>query len=134
MFTLAANDIAFYVHLPQGEYPATDGSIIQYDQVVTNLGNGYNTASGSFTALQHGYYFFTMFFQTHQEADSDLAIMVNDVPACRGDAAREYDQGTCSVIVELQVGDVVNVKAVGDVVLIATGNVNGFTGFLYQAL
>ena len=77
--------------MPDGNYPATDGSIIQYDQVVTNLGNGYNTASGSFTALQHGYYVFTIFFETDHEADSDLAIMVNDVPVCIGDAARDFD-------------------------------------------
>ena len=133
----SANDIAFYVHMPDGNYPATDGSIIQYYQVVTNLGDGYNTASGSFTALQHGYYVFTIFFETDNEADSDPAIMVNDVPVCTGDAARVYDQGTCSAIVELNVGDVVNVKAIhGDVLLFGgeSAKVNGFAGYIYRAL
>ena len=78
MFIFAANGIAFYVHLPEEEYSATEGSIIQYDQVVTNLGNGYNTTSGSFTALQHGYYVFNIFFQTVTDSDSDLGLFVND--------------------------------------------------------
>ena len=136
MFILPVNDIAFYVHLTDGEYPATEGSIIQYDQVVTNLGNGYNTASGSFTALQHGYYVFTIFFQGVTGHDSDLGILVNNSAVCVGDAVSDgSNQGTCSAIIELQVGDVVNVKAVyGDVVLSNIGNMNGFTGFLYQAL
>ena len=131
------NDIAFYVHLPNADYPATEGSIIQYDVVVTNLGNGYNTASGSFTALQHGYYVFTIFFQTRSGDNSDLAIMVNDNMVCSGDAPSDhYNQGTCSAIVELQVGDVVNVKVVyGDAVLHrGDGIINGFSGFIYKAL
>ena len=136
MFILAANGIAFYVHLPEEEYSATEGTIIQYDQVVTNLGNGYNTASGSFTALQHGYYVFNMFFQTVTDSDSDLGILVNDNLVCIGDAVSDnWNQGTCSAIVELQVGDVGNVKVIyGNAILSHLGQVNGFTGFLYQAL
>ena len=130
------SDIAFYVHMSDGEYRATGGSIIQYDQVVTNLGDGYDTASGSFTALQHGYYVFTIFFQGVSGYDSDLGIMVNDNMVCAGDAVSDsHNRGTCTAIVELEVGDVVNVKAVyGDVVLREVGEVNGFTGFLYEAL
>ena len=113
MFILAVNDITFYVHLQEEEYTVTEGSIILYDQVVTNLGNGYNTASGSFTALQHGYYVFTIFFQGVTGPDSDLGILVNNNAVCVGDAVSDgNNQGTCSAIVELQVGDVY-----GDVVL-----------------
>ena len=111
MLFITENDITFYIHLSDGDYSATDGSIIQYDVVVTSLGNGYNTASGSFTALQHGYYVFTMFFQTRTGHDSDLGIMVNDNMVCRGDADWDgFNQGTCSAVVELEVRDVVNVK------------------------
>ena len=134
--SLAADNIAFYVHLPEEEYTVTEGSILLYDQVVTNLGNGYNTASGSFTALQQGYYVFTIFSQGVTGHDSDLGILVNDNLVCTGDAVSDsYNQGTCSAIVELQVGDVVNVKSLhGSAVLRDTGSVNGFVGFLYQAL
>ena len=78
-----------------------------------------------------------MFFQTVDNNDSDLAIMMNDIALCNGNAVREYDQGSCSTIVELQVGDVVNVKVVfGDAVLNGSesGKINGFAGFLYTAL
>ena len=63
--------------------------------------------------------------------------MMNDVPLCIGDAASDYKQGTCSAIVELHVGDVVNVKAIyGNVVLYGgeSGKVNGFAGYIYAAL
>ena len=57
---------------------------------------------------------------------------------CRGDAVGDaHNQGTCSAVVELQVGDVVNVKAVsGNVYLFGGdgGKINGFAGFLYMAL
>ena len=107
---------------------------------MTNLGNGYNTASGSFTALQHGYYIFTIFFQTNPTLGeaTDLAIMVNDNMVCRGDGdPADYNQGVCTAIVQLQVGDVVNVKAVyGDALLNGAkdGQVSGFSGFIYHQL
>ena len=132
---MAENDIVFYVHLSNEEYPAIDGSIIQYDVVVTNLGNGYNTASGSFTALQHGYYVFNMFFITVSGTDSDVYLMINDNPVCVGNApADASNQGMCTCVSELQVGDVANVKASGDVLLGGSGRGNGFSGYIYKAL
>ena len=77
-----------------------------------------------------------MFFQGVTGHDSDLGILVNDNAVCAGDAVSDgNNQGTCSAILQLQVGDVVNVKAIyGDVFLNNIGNMNGFAGFLYQAL
>ena len=79
-----------------------------------------------------------MFFQTVSSQDSDLGIMVNDNMVCRGDGVGgDYNQGTCSAVEELQVGDVVNVKATnGDVLLhdTSSGNINGFMSYIYKAL
>ena len=72
-----------------------------------------------------------MFFQTVTDSDSDLGILVNDNLVCIGDAVSDnWNQGICSAIVELQVGDVVNVKVIyGNAILSHLGKVNGFTGF-----
>ena len=114
-----------------------EDSILIFDTVEVNLGNSYSTASGSFTTLVSGYYVFTLFYQSTNTIDSDLAILVNDQILCSGSGASNYQQGTCTAAVELQVGDVVNVKSLaGDSILYGgdAGKVNGFTGYLYLPL
>ena len=104
--------MAFYARLAyEEEFTVLENSILIFDDIEVNLGNGYSTASGSFTTFTAGYYVFTLFFQTNLSVDSDLAIMVNDEAVCSGSGATSWQQGTCTAAVELNVGDVVNVKA-----------------------
>ncbi len=50
---------------------------------------------------------------------------------CRAQALLDYEQGGCSVLFQLEVGDVVNVRAeTYDGTLYAPGN--GFVGYLIQ--
>ncbi len=129
----AEGEVAFYAHRSDGSHSITAGSIMIFDQVVTNLGNGYSTASGSFTAFVSGYYSFTLFHQNSGDTDSNLAIMVNDISVCFSPAAY-FDQGSCTVNVELQPGDVVNVKATSSSTISSNGKGTGFSGSLYLAL
>ena len=118
-------------------YTVLQDSISIFDIAETNLGNGYSTSSGSFTALASGYYVFTLFFQTRGDTDSDLVITVNDEVLCAGDGANDYKSGSCSAVVQLEVGDVVNVKAAAGDAVLHTGDAGralGFSGFLYLAL
>ena len=131
--------MAFYAYRSgiSEAYTVLQDSIAIFDIAETNLGNGYSTSSGSFTALASGYYVFTLFFQTRGDTDSDLAITVNDEVLCAGDGANDYKFASCSAVVQLEVGDVVNVKAAaGDAVLHTgdAGRAAGFSGFLYLAL
>ena len=112
-------------------------SIVIFDIAETNLGNGYSTSSGSFTALASGYYSFSLFFQTWGDADSDLIIMLNDSILYAADAAGGFKYAYCSAMVELEVGNVVNVKATSSDAILYLGDSGrsiGFTGFLYLAL
>ena len=136
---ITANDVAFYAYRSgiAESYTVLQDSICIFDIAETNLGNGYSTSSGSFTALASGYYVFTLFFQTRGDTDSDLVLTVNDEVLCAGDAVSVYDQASCSAVVQLEAGDVVNVKgAVGDAVLHTgdAGRAVGFSGVLYLAL
>ena len=126
--------MAFYAYRSGiGEsYTVLQDSIVIFDVAETNLGDSYSTSSGSFTVVTSGYYVFSLFLQTFGDTDSDLVITVNDSVLCAGDAVREYDQASCTAVVELEVGDVVNVKASdGDVNLFTgdSGRSLGFSGF-----
>ena len=58
--------------------------------------------------------------------------MVNDEAVCCGSGATSYHQETCTAAVELDVGDVVNVKALAhDAVLFggSAGKINRFAAF-----
>ena len=131
--------MAFYAYRSgiQESYTVLQDSIVIFDVAETNLGNSYSTSSGSFTAFTSGYYVFSLFFQTFDDTDSDLVITVNDSVLCAGDAAGGFIQASCTAVVELEAGDVVNVKASdGDVNLFTgdSGKSLGFSGFLYLAL
>ena len=76
-----------------------------------------------------------MFFLTATGTDSDLSLLINNNPVCIGNTlADAANQGMCTVVVELQVGDVANVKANDAVLLAGTGKAHGFSGYIYKAL
>lgn len=131
--------VAFYAHRSDGTYVVSQGNILIFDRVVSNLGNGYNKAHGSFTAFTSGFYVFTLFYQTYGSTRSNFAVMVNDVAVCAGDTDYSGDQGGCTAVVQLGPGDVVNVKSLANrgsssATLGQYGNCHGFTGYLYKAL
>ena len=78
--------------------------------------------------------------QTSQDVNSPLGIFLNSEAQCMAQGLTDYDQGTCSILMELQVGDVINVRAiVKDATLHVSPNddassTNGLVGYLHQAL
>ncbi len=136
--------VAFSVHLANERVDKTfsAGTIILFDSVVTNYGNAYNQASGSFVAPYHGLYFFTINFMTNGNQASTLAIHLNGDRLCTAYATGggSYNVASCSIIKELKRSDVVNVKAIypANSHLHQVNNVHrnnhGFVGFLYKSL
>ncbi len=132
--------VAFSVHLRGDKAVSlTGGSVVLFDQVLTNIGNGYNENSGAFTAPVAGTYFFTIYFMAGGTGKyAHLGIFVNGESKCTQYAEGPYGVGTCSIIEELSVGDVVNVK----IFYPATSNLygssssykhqHGFVGLLYK--
>ncbi len=111
MLTGSDNEnVAFSVHLlgdKKINLPA--GSVVIYDQVVTNIGNGYNKHTGIFTVPTAGTYFFNIYFMSYNPSTTALGIFVNNEVQCTSYGNTNYGVGTCSIIKDLNVGDVVSV-------------------------
>ena len=86
-----------------------------------------------------GFYSFTLFFIT-QDVTTNLAIKVNDADVCRGYGNQDHfgNTGTCTAVVQLAAGDLVNVKVLddgsGDGGVMYGGRYSGLSGFLLEPL
>ncbi len=123
----------------KNKLPLNVGSILVFKTVLINIGNGYNENSGAFTSPIRGIYFFMLSFMTHGNEGTTLGIYVNDETLCTAYESSASGTGSCSALKELNVGDVVNVKALyHGASLHAEGsgfkNQNALVGFLYKAL
>ncbi len=138
--------VAFSAHLANAEAKVyQQGALVLFDNIITNYGNAYNKITGSFTAPHRGLYFFTLYFMTANNHSSLLGIFLNNERLCTSYAGSigaigAYEIASCTIMKELQVGDVVNVKAVRHTPakLFRSDqdmkNHHGFVGFLYKTL
>ena len=111
-------------------------SDVVFRTITTNQGNGYNNTTGRFTAPLKGVYVFDIFYTIPASADLYFAIQVNGNTVCAAYAVENWDVGVCSAVVQLELGDVVNVKMTcceGGSLWQPEYN-SGFSGFLYLAL
>ena len=135
-------NVAFSVHLLGDKHiiwPA--GTVVVYDQILSNSGNGYNKDSGIFTVPTAGTYFFNMYCMSYKPLYAALGIFVNNEVQCTSYGNTNYGVGTCSIIKDLNVGDVVSVKTLsyytagahlyGDPTA-GHKHTNGFVGLLYK--
>nr|XP_034334312.1 complement C1q tumor necrosis factor-related protein 3-like [Crassostrea gigas] len=113
--------IAFYAYFGNDFKSMPKGSTFVFDVVETNLGNGYNKATGIFTAPSSGLYAFTWTVQAagkhvvqpinsnSQYGEINAALMQNG--AVKGvivaDTETKYDMDTATafVVLETKVGD-----------------------------
>ncbi len=138
-FQFSESTVAFSVYKENTDHlTISAGSILVFDQVIINVGGGYNKVSGAFTAPVHGIYSFTLNFMTLGDSQTGLGIDVNDERLCTAYEASRSGMASCTAITELQKDDVVNVKVVYSAKLHAVGSYwqkqNALVGFLYKAL
>ncbi len=117
------------------------GSVLEFNRIRVNLGDGYDIQTGSFTTPVNGIYFFTLSFMSADTKHANLALYVNDERLCVTFARSTNNVATCSAMTELKVGDVVNVKGIQAGV---DGNLyqsdyvyrnhHSLVGFLYKSL
>ncbi|VDI56763.1 Hypothetical predicted protein [Mytilus galloprovincialis] len=79
---------------------------LNFERVITNIGNGYNNHTGMFTATDNGLYFFMASFIPHS-GRAHLEMVKNSVVIARG---RANGSGSMQAVVTLMIGDVVRCR------------------------
>ncbi|XP_067412339.1 C1q-related factor [Emydura macquarii macquarii] len=107
--------VAFYAGLKN---PHEGYEVLKFDDVVTNLGNSYEAATGKFTCSVPGTYFFTYHvLMRGGDGTSMWADLCKNgqvrASAIAQDADQNYDYASNSVILHLDAGDEVFVKLDG---------------------
>ena len=75
--------VAFSVHVGnKNKLTLNVGSILVFNTILINWGNGYNQNSGAFTSPQRGIYFFMLSFMTYGHESTALGIYINDEILC----------------------------------------------------
>ena len=109
---------------------------IIWNLVYHNVGNGYDSYSGLFTAPVSGYYHFTVWGMTQNTASGqvEFQFMKNDSVVQQrpyGDAGSNYGNATGSIIEYLAVNDTMSIFLTSGTTMYAssTQSYNGFSGF-----
>eukprot|EP00916_Digyalum_oweni_P004898 GHVL01008788.1.p1 GENE.GHVL01008788.1~~GHVL01008788.1.p1 ORF type:complete len:206 (+),score=14.15 GHVL01008788.1:235-852(+) len=138
---IISTQVAFFVRF-KADPSSTDGthlttlSTLKFDNVITNIGNGYDHVTGIFTAPVTGVYaFFLSAMSANQQASIFLSInkhgvILDEVFAEGG--SDNYDQGSTQVTAHLSVGEQVWVRQEGGTV-VRGGYWTVFNGYLLQA-
>ena len=121
-----------------GDHGVAIGShaVLKFDRIVSNIGNGYSTDTGRFTAPVSGVYAFSLVvMSTNAHGGADLALVKGgvDLGHVWTEGATDIgDKGSTQVATHLDEGEQVWIQeAVGDAVRGSYWTV--FTGYLLQA-
>jgi len=130
--------VAFHVSLSSDIVGTTRGQTIVFNQVDTNLGGGYNNATGVFTAPVAGTYVFSLTFNMYYVSPyatyGELQIMINDVMKLRvsNELDSYADEGSASgtTVLVLSTGDRVYVRDDRGKMYLYGSRLTYFSGFL----
>ncbi|CAC5362649.1 unnamed protein product [Mytilus coruscus] len=118
---------AFYAYMSTNEpHPSTHHQLI-FDEVKTNLGNGYSKFTGTFTVPTAGVYVFTYKLYTGNHGAIHFDLLVNDAiyDSTYGetdDVSADFDSDSGTIVVAVNQGDNVYLRSYED----CTGTVLGY--------
>jgi len=128
--------VAFLATLADHAESLGADQIIAFENVITNVGDAYNSHAGVFIAPVSGIYVFSTSIMSYRSTQSHYAFKRNDVVVTymfyHGDALNAYDTTGSTVTLQLSKGDdvaVVNLDSDKDV---NGSHYSSFTGFLLQ--
>uniref|UniRef100_A0A3B4Y8B7 C1q domain-containing protein n=1 Tax=Seriola lalandi dorsalis TaxID=1841481 RepID=A0A3B4Y8B7_SERLL len=132
--------MAFTAALGSSVGPFEQDTPLKYQRILSNIGSGYNPATGIFTAMTRGLYYFsyTMYNNNSGQPNSVASLMMNSQKVVStwdtvGDDSQ--DSATNAAVVQLEAGDSVFVKLYANRVLYDDGYYyNTFSGFLLFTL
>ncbi|XP_060563090.1 protein HP-25 homolog 1-like [Ruditapes philippinarum] len=99
--------VGFNVQLTHDISPFAPSQHIIFDNILANIGNGYDKYSGHFTAPYHGLYTFVVSFTKMRDRNLSVQIVKNGVTITQGVTSTddEFDTATVAATVELIKGD-----------------------------
>jgi len=132
--------VAFSVALGDSVGPFDKDSTLKYQRIISNMGSGYNPATGTFTAMARGMYYFcyTMYNNNSGQPNSVVSLMMNSqrmVSTWDTEGDDSHDSATNGAAVQLEAGDSVFVKLYANRLLYDDVHYyNTFSGFLLFAM
>ena len=128
----AENHIAFYATL--SDHTALgQKQTIEFDHIITNIGNAYNGVSGVFTVPITGIYQFSTTMLQYSSTNIHTQLMKNTISVGQNYGNSNRASATQTVIVSGQKGDIVYVRhheGIGSTQVIHGGGYSSFSGFL----
>jgi len=99
--------VAFYAVLTH-DLSLSQHQIVEYDKVITNVGNAYYSYYGHFTSPVKGVYLMSFTLMNKQGGAMDIEMVRNGVRVAHGyGGSSDYNMGTKVAIVMLEKGDMV---------------------------
>ncbi|XP_060563086.1 complement C1q tumor necrosis factor-related protein 3-like [Ruditapes philippinarum] len=99
--------VGFNVQLIHDISPMGQYQHIIFDNILANIGNGYDKYSGHFTAPYHGLYTFAVSFTKMRDRNLSVQVVKNGATIAQGLTLTKdvYDTATVTATVELNKGD-----------------------------
>ena len=107
--------VAFYAYMSNNEHNPSIHHAIIFDQIQTNIGDGYNKYSGVVHAPSSGVYFFTWTIYSGGSGETKVVLFVNDsimgFTYSDTKSTGSYDSDSAFVVVHLNAHDNVYLRA-----------------------
>jgi hypothetical protein len=100
--------VAFYSRISQHQNHVPPGTIIKFDDVRFNFGDGFSSSSGKFQAPVQGLYFFTWNYLINNSGNAYIGAYVNgkqEVDTCTYASNPYVTLASGSLVVQLKTGD-----------------------------
>lgn len=132
--------LAFTAALGASRGPFQQNTPVIYPKIISNIGSGYNPATGMFTAMVRGVYYFrfTMYNNNSGQPNSVVSLIKNSqhlVTTWDTTGNDNHDSASNAAVVQLEAGDSVFVQLYANrLIYDDSNNYNTFSGFLLFTL